>query len=74
MPVNIAIIPATPLRRNCPPLVCKETAQAAVADPGGDLDLGLDAAFIPGHGSMPASAEENRRNPCISDRALSRMA
>jgi hydroxyacylglutathione hydrolase len=54
--------------------------------PRGDLDtlirsitgklwpLGLDVAFIPGHGPMSTFGEEKLRNPYVGDRALTRMA
>jgi len=36
-------IPVTPFQQNCSILWCDETMKAAVIDPGGDLDLLLDA-------------------------------
>lgn len=36
-------IPVTPFQQNCTLLWCPKTLQAAVVDPGGDLDLILDA-------------------------------
>jgi hydroxyacylglutathione hydrolase len=33
------IIPVTPYQQNCSLLICEETLQAAVVDPGGDLEL-----------------------------------
>lgn len=33
------IIPVTPYQQNCSLLICEQTLQAAVVDPGGDLDL-----------------------------------
>jgi glyoxylase-like metal-dependent hydrolase (beta-lactamase superfamily II) len=41
--MKVAIIPVTRFRQNCSLLVCEETKTAAVVDPGGDLDLILDA-------------------------------
>jgi glyoxylase-like metal-dependent hydrolase (beta-lactamase superfamily II) len=37
------IIPVTPYQQNCTLLVCKKTHKAALVDPGGDLDLLMDA-------------------------------
>ncbi len=33
------IIPVTPYQQNCSLLICEQTRQAAVVDPGGDLEL-----------------------------------
>jgi len=41
--VKVTIIPVTPFQQNCSLLVCEQTRQAAVVDPGGDLELILDA-------------------------------
>jgi hydroxyacylglutathione hydrolase len=41
--MKVAIIPVTRFRQNCSLLVCEETNKAAVVDPGGDLELILDA-------------------------------
>ena len=41
--MKVAIIPVTPFQQNCSLLVCEETHKAAVVDPGGDLELILDA-------------------------------
>jgi hydroxyacylglutathione hydrolase len=41
--VKVAIIPVTPFQQNCSLLVCEQTRKAAVVDPGGDLELILDA-------------------------------
>ncbi|MEK7754299.1 MAG: MBL fold metallo-hydrolase, partial [Acidobacteriota bacterium] len=41
--MKVAIIPVTPFQQNCSLLVCEQTRQAAVVDPGGDLELILDA-------------------------------
>ena len=38
------VIPVTPFEQNCSLLCCEETAQAAVVDPGGDLERILAAA------------------------------
>jgi glyoxylase-like metal-dependent hydrolase (beta-lactamase superfamily II) len=38
MVLKIAIIPVTPFEQNCSILICDQTRQAAVVDPGGDLD------------------------------------
>jgi glyoxylase-like metal-dependent hydrolase (beta-lactamase superfamily II) len=35
---RIAIVPVTPFQQNCTILACEETGEAAVVDPGGDLD------------------------------------
>src|SRR5690242_5522275 len=36
--LKLAVIPVTPFQQNCSLLVCEETGNAAVVDPGGDLD------------------------------------
>ncbi|MGL4767502.1 MAG: MBL fold metallo-hydrolase [Formosimonas sp.] len=36
--MNVYLIPVTPFQQNCTLLVCDQTAQAAVVDPGGDID------------------------------------
>ena len=41
--MKVAIIPVTPFQQNCSLLVCEQTGKAAVVDPGGDLELILDA-------------------------------
>jgi len=38
LPIGAAIIPVTPLQQNCSLLWCTKTMQAAVVDPGGDMD------------------------------------
>ncbi len=37
--MNYSIIPVTPFEQNCTLLWCGQTLEAAVVDPGGDLDL-----------------------------------
>ncbi|MDZ7588671.1 MAG: MBL fold metallo-hydrolase [Parasphingorhabdus sp.] len=37
-PMKAVIIPVTPLQQNCTLFWCTETMQAALSDPGGDLD------------------------------------
>jgi glyoxylase-like metal-dependent hydrolase (beta-lactamase superfamily II) len=41
--MKVAIIPVTPFQQNCSLLVCELSKKAAVVDPGGDLELILDA-------------------------------
>ncbi|MEK7435997.1 MAG: MBL fold metallo-hydrolase [Pseudomonadota bacterium] len=41
--MKVTIIPVTPFQQNCSLLVCEKTNKAAVVDPGGDLELILDA-------------------------------
>ena len=41
--MKVTIIPVTPFQQNCSLLVCEQTNKAAVVDPGGDLELILDA-------------------------------
>lgn len=43
MSMKVSIIPVTPFQQNCSLLVCEATHSAALVDPGGDLDLLLDA-------------------------------
>ena len=44
MPLHATVIPVTPFQQNCTLLRCEQTGEAAVVDPGGDLDVILDAA------------------------------
>ena len=37
--MKFTIVPVTAFEQNCSILVCEETGQAAVVDPGGDLDI-----------------------------------
>ncbi len=41
--MKYSIIPVTPYQQNCTLLVCENTNNAAVVDPGGDVDLILEA-------------------------------
>ena len=41
--MKFTIIPVTPFEQNCSLLWCEETRQAAIVDPGGDVDLILEA-------------------------------
>jgi len=41
--MKFSIIPVTPFEQNCSLLWCEQTGQAAVVDPGGDVDLVLEA-------------------------------
>ncbi|HEX6244847.1 MAG TPA: MBL fold metallo-hydrolase [Polyangiales bacterium] len=41
--MQISIIPVTPFQQNCSVLRCDETRKGAVVDPGGDLELVLEA-------------------------------
>lgn len=43
MSIRFLIIPVTPYQQNCSLLICDKTNQAAVVDPGGDLDLILES-------------------------------
>ena len=38
MPIKLGIVPVTPFEQNCSILVCQETGDAAVVDPGGDIE------------------------------------
>jgi len=42
MPIKSGIVPVTPFEQNCSILVCQETGDAAVVDPGGDIEKILD--------------------------------
>ncbi len=42
--MKITVIPVTPFQQNCSLLLCENTGQAAVVDPGGELDRILAAA------------------------------
>jgi glyoxylase-like metal-dependent hydrolase (beta-lactamase superfamily II) len=41
--MKIAVIPVTPFQQNCTLLLCEQTMQGAVIDPGGDIEKILDA-------------------------------
>jgi hydroxyacylglutathione hydrolase len=41
--VKLAIIPVTPFQQNCSLVVCEATNKAALIDPGGDVDVLMDA-------------------------------
>jgi glyoxylase-like metal-dependent hydrolase (beta-lactamase superfamily II) len=41
--VKVGIVPVTPFQQNCSLVVCETTGRAALVDPGGDLELLLDA-------------------------------
>jgi hydroxyacylglutathione hydrolase len=38
MPLQVAIVPVTPFQQNCSIIMCEETKQAAVVDPGGEVE------------------------------------
>jgi glyoxylase-like metal-dependent hydrolase (beta-lactamase superfamily II) len=42
--MRVTVIPVTPFRQNCSLLRCERTGEAAIVDPGGDLDL-IEAAI-----------------------------
>jgi hydroxyacylglutathione hydrolase len=42
MPIKLGIVPVTPYEQNCSILVCQETGDAAVVDPGGDIEKTLE--------------------------------
>lgn len=42
-PIRAAIVPVTPLQQNCSIVCCVETNKGAFVDPGGDIDLLMDA-------------------------------
>ncbi len=44
MTLKLAIVPVTPFEQNCSILFCDKTREAAVVDPGGDLDK-IEAAL-----------------------------
>ena len=43
MTLKLAIVPVTPFEQNCSILICDQTNEAAIVDPGGDLDKVLNA-------------------------------
>ncbi len=51
MPLKFLITPVTPFQQNCSVLVCDQTGEAAVIDPGGDIDR-IDAAVRQGGGTL----------------------
>lgn len=42
MSLKLAIVPVTPFEQNCSILICDQTNEAAIVDPGGDLDRILE--------------------------------
>ena len=47
--MQIAVVPVTPFQQNCSVVWCEKTRQAAIVDPGGDLDQVLQVRHCPGH-------------------------
>jgi len=43
MTLKLAIVPVTPFEQNCSIVFCEKTKEAAVVDPGGDLEKIEDA-------------------------------
>ena len=41
--MRVIIVPVTPFQQNCSILICEKTNEAAIVDPGGDIDLILEA-------------------------------
>jgi glyoxylase-like metal-dependent hydrolase (beta-lactamase superfamily II) len=37
-PIKVSVVPVTPFQQNCSIVVCTATNQAAIVDPGGDVD------------------------------------
>ncbi len=42
-PFRLAIVPVTPLQQNCSLLICARTGEAAITDPGGEVEKILQA-------------------------------
>ena len=61
--LDYRIIPVTPLQQNCTLLWCTRTMEAAVIDPGGDLNLILEAVEQAG-----AAPVKTRRKVSRSER------
>lgn len=49
--LRLAVVPVTPFTQNCSVVVCGRTGQAAVVDPGGDLDA-IDEALAQAGGRL----------------------
>ncbi len=43
MTIKVSIVPVTPYQQNCSIIKCQQTGNAAIVDPGGDIDRILDA-------------------------------
>lgn len=41
--INVVVIPVTPFQQNCSLLCCEKSGKAALVDPGGDIELLLEA-------------------------------
>ncbi|UCH46999.1 MAG: MBL fold metallo-hydrolase [Betaproteobacteria bacterium] len=41
--MKVTVIPVTPFQQNCSLLICEQSGQAALVDPGGDLEVVLGA-------------------------------
>ena len=41
--MKVIIVPVTPFQQNCSILICEKTNEAAIVDPGGDIDHILEA-------------------------------
>jgi glyoxylase-like metal-dependent hydrolase (beta-lactamase superfamily II) len=49
--LRLTVVPVTPFEQNCSVIVCGQTGEAAVVDPGGDLDR-IDAAIAKAGGKL----------------------
>lgn len=71
MPIKLGIIPVTPFEQNCSILVCQDTGDAAVVDPGGDIDKILIAVKQMGGSVKKILLTHGHLDHCASAKDLS---
>jgi len=73
MPIKLGIIPVTPYEQNCSILVCQETGDAAVIDPGGDIDKILEGIKQLGGTVKKSLLTHGHLDHCASAKDLAEM-
>lgn len=71
MPIKLGIVPVTPFEQNCSILVCQDTGDAAVVDPGGDIDKILNAVKQMGGSVKKILLTHGHLDHCASAKDLS---
>ena len=72
--MKVSIVPVTPFQQNCSILVDEKTRTAAVVDPGGDIDLILDALGRTGAALEKIFLTHGHLDHCAGSAALRRRA
>ena len=70
MPITLRIIPVTPFHQNCSILLCQETGDAAVVDPGGDIEKILAGAKQMGASVKKISLTHGQLDHCGAAKEL----